>query len=183
MESFSSSPAPDELFWMRASDGNIYGPTDRERLNRWFSEGRVGVGYQIRQGESGLWEDAAIFRPETSAAAGPGGYASYNPYAPQSGLGNAPASGTPLHKYPKADRGVIVLVMGILSFAICFIFGIVAVVMGKAALNDINAGLANPNDKPLVQIGFWLGVANLVLHVFGIGLFLLIAALSAVNQF
>lgn len=178
----SQATPADELFWMRAVDGNIYGPTDRENLNRWFREGRVGVGYQIRQGESGLWEDASIFRPEHSSTTTLGTQNRSNPYAAQTAASNASNPGAPLYKYPKQDRGVVVLVMGILSFAICFIFGIVAVVMGRAALNDIQAGLANPNDKPLVQIGFWLGVANLILHALGFGFLLLMIALSAANQ-
>jgi len=178
----TSIPA-DEMFWMRAIDGSIYGPTDRENLNRWFREGRVGAGYFIRQGESGLWEDAAIFRQPAANVAGLGGAtASTNPYAAQTGSANAPGTGLPLHKYPKADRGVIVLVMGILSFALCFIFGIIAIVMGRSALNDINAGLANPNDRPMVQIGFWLGVASVILNILGIGLGILFVALSAANQ-
>lgn len=174
---------PDNMFWMRATDGNVYGPTDRENLNRWFREGRVGTGYQIRQGESGLWEEAAIFKPDASTTlGGAGAAASGNPYAAQLGPSSPAASGVPLHKYPKADRGVIVLVMGILSFAICFVFGIVAIVMGRAALNDISAGLANPNDKPLVQIGFWLGVASLVLNIAVMGFAILMIALSAASQ-
>lgn len=177
------SPSPDsDQYWMRTADGTEYGPTDRDNLSRWFREGRVGEGYQIRRGPTGLWQDAAFFAHEIPSESmqrpAAGSSSAKNPYAVQTNAGVATAP-APLHRYPKPDRGVIVLVMGILSYVICGLFAIVAVIMGRSALNDINAGLANPNDKPLVQIGFWMGVVSLILHFLGITFFAVFFAIAA----
>ena len=109
---FSNTPVAGqptvEQFWMRATDGSIYGPTDRDNLNRWFREGRIGAGYQVRRGEDGVWEDATIFRPQAPGAVdilgtapsvtGSGGMAASstsNPYAAQyTATGTAAASST-----------------------------------------------------------------------------------------
>ncbi len=175
---FGETSAPPSQYWMRAADGSVYGPVDRANLDRWFKEGRVGVGYQIREGEQGSWLEASRYQPQ--AAANP--YAPANPYtAAPSASPYAPPSGGSLHHYPKPDRGVLVLIMGILSWVICLFFGIVAVVVGRSALADIESGQANPNDKTLVKIGYWLGLISLILNVLMIGLFVLIAALAAIT--
>lgn len=174
---FGDASASASQYWMRAVDGSVYGPVDRANLDRWFKEGRVGVGYQIREGEQGSWLEASRFQPQASANP----YAPTNPYAaaPSASPYGSPSAG--LHHYPKPDRGVLVLIMGILSWVICMFFGIVAVVVGRSALADIESGQANPNDKTLVKIGYWLGLISLILNVLMIGLFVLIAALAAIT--
>jgi hypothetical protein len=186
VEAGSMPPDASDQYWMRTADGAVYGPTDRNNLSRWFREGRVGAGYQIRRGSSGLWQDAAFFAHEIPTESprqpAPTVSPSGNPYAVQPAASAMGSPGAALHPYPKPDRGVIVLVMGILSFVICGVFAIVAVIMGRSALNDINAGLANPNDKPLVQIGFWMGVVNLILHFLGIAFFVVFLAIAAISS-
>ncbi|MBX3422261.1 MAG: hypothetical protein KF752_11965 [Pirellulaceae bacterium] len=173
-DSQTAQPIVDS-YWLLAADGQVYGPTDRDTLNRWFHEGRIGAGYRIRQGEAGPWTEAHVFHPANAFHT-----ASGNPYAvsPTLALGSGVASPT----YAKPDRGVLVLVMGILSFVVCGLFSIIAVVMGARALKDIQAGLANPNDKTMVQIGFWLGVVNLVLHLLVIALIALAIIIPAISQ-
>jgi hypothetical protein len=183
----ATAGAPDSQYWMRTATGDVYGPTNRETLSRWFREGRVGTGYQIRQGPSGPWQDAAFFaheipiqnvsQPESAAVT-----TSVNPYAVATDAMQVGTSGGSLHHYSKPDRGAIVLVMGILSYVICGIFAVVAVVMGRTALNDINAGLANPSDKALVQIGFWMGVINLALHLLGFAILIAFIVIVAITS-
>ena len=157
---------------MRAADGSVYGPVDRGNLDRWFKEGRVGVGYQIREGEEGRWLEASRFQSQAAT----------NPYAAAPNASPyAPTSAGSLHHYPKPDRGVLVLIMGILSWVICLFFGIVAVIVGRSALADIDSGQANPNDRTLVKIGYWLGLISIILNVLAIGLFVLVAALAAIG--
>ena len=183
-----SPDQPDESsgFWMQSTAGQVFGPADRQTLNRWFSEGRVGAGYRIRVGLQGDWFDAALFHQAASAPGGAVGTAagSANPYAasPSSPWSGTATSAPSLHRYPKPDRGVLVLVMGILSFAICGVFGIAAVIMGRTALNDIQSGRANPKDKTMVQVGFWLGVVNLILHVLAIIFYIIIFAVAISGQ-
>lgn len=70
----------------------------------------------------------------------------------------------------KPHRGVMILVFGILAFVCCFIFGIVAWVMGSNDLNEMEAGIMDPSGQGLTQagrivgaIGGLLGLASIVL--------------------
>ncbi|MEM7477321.1 MAG: hypothetical protein AAF483_20240 [Planctomycetota bacterium] len=158
------SGAP-ESFWMKAADGNEYGPVDRNKLDSWFRDGRVGPGYQIKQGESGIWQPASVFQPQST-----------NPYATNSPSQGGGRFGTPVAGgYAKSDPSGLVLSMGIISWVINFIFcgigwipGLVAWISGRKALNDIAAGEADPTNLGLVQVGYYLGMVNVLLTLFGI---------------
>lgn len=172
----TTSAAP-EQFWMQAADGQVFGPTDRGTLHRWFHEGRVGNNYKIKVSQSGNWMDASLFRPGTPNTAQPltGG----NPYGvPTTGSASASSDGG-LYQYPKKDKGVLVLVMGILSFAICGVFGIVGIVLGRTALNEIYSGQANPKDKTLATVGFWLSLISVVLNLLFVGLAVIFGLIGA----
>jgi hypothetical protein len=169
-------------YWMRAVDGNEYGPVDQATLQRWFREGRVGPGYQIRLSEFGNWQAAELFRPSlphasTSAGgnfAGGNSGADANPYSPvQPDLG--------MYRYPKADPGVKILILGILGFACCPVFGVAAWIMGHTALNDIAAGRVDPSSKGLVQAGYYIGIASVVINILCMGGSFVIQALSLVG--
>jgi hypothetical protein len=170
-----------EELWMRAADGNVYGPVDRPTLDRWFREGRVGVGYQIRVGEYGSWTSPDAFRPMAStlqsSAGNPASGGAGNPYAPT----NPYAPGGPIRTYPKADQSVFIIVMAILGFIICPIFSLIAWIMGANALKDIQAGQADPNNKGVIQAGYYLGMLNCILALLCIGGYFVIVALAIVG--
>lgn len=185
-----SSPTSDNLassgsnaggiqYWMRASNGVEYGPVDEATLNRWFNEGRVGADYQIRIGSHGHWQPQAAFQsvvstPLSMPAIG------VNPYAAQSTFTPGVATS---RTYPKADQSGLVLAMGILAWiGGCPIFGIIAWVIGGQALADISAGQADPSSRGVVQVGYYLGMVNVILCIACIGLFFLSIVLSAVLQ-
>jgi flagellar basal body-associated protein FliL len=65
-------------------------------------------------------------------------------------------------------RGVIVLVMGILGFAVCGIFGIVAWVMGSGDLKKMDAGQMDPEGRGLTQAGKIIGMITTILMVIGV---------------
>jgi len=184
LEGPSHSSTSDEglQYWMRAVDGNEYGPVDQATLQRWFREGRVGPGYQIRISEFGNWQAAELFRPSlphASASAG-GNFASENsgadanPYSPVD-----PALG--MYRYPKADPGVKILILGILGFVCCPVFGVAAWIMGHTALNDIAAGRVDPSSKGLVQAGYYIGIASVVINILCMGGSFVIQALSLIG--
>lgn len=164
-------------YWMKAGNGAEYGPADAATLGRWFTEGRVGPDYQIRIGQFGHWQPAAAFQsmvtgqmtmPETGA----------NPYATQS-TNFAPGIATN-RTYPKADQSGLVLAMGILSWVGgCAIFGVIAWVVGAQALADINAGRADPASRGVVQVGYYLGMVNVILCILCVGMFMLSLLVSA----
>lgn len=171
-----ASALPDQ-FWMQTADGQVFGPTDRNTLNRWFYEGRVGNNYKIRVGDTENWMDASLFRPGTQTASQVPNDG--NPYSVPGAAAVGGSAGSGLHPYPKKDKGVLVLVMGILSFAVCGVFGIVGIIMGRTALNEINSGQADPKDKTLATVGFWLSVASLVLNLIFVGLFVILGLIGA----
>jgi hypothetical protein len=157
---------------MRAANGQEYGPVDSATLGRWFAEGRVGPGYMIRAGESGVWQPASDFQtasvPNTT-----------NPFAAY-----PTASGMPLQtrRYPKSDQSGLVLAMGILSWlGFCPIFGIVAWVVGGQALRDIQQGTADPTNRGLVQVGYYLGMISVILSICCVGFYALLFALMAIG--
>ncbi len=157
----TDTPPDAQRYWMRAVDGTEYGPVDQQTLQRWFREGRVGPGYQVRQSRYDNWRPAEEFRTAAQRpSANPFAQAPHdsNPYQPV-------AAGVPGQTYLQADQGVFVLVMGLLGILCCPVFGLVAWVVGHQALNSIQAGLANPNSKGLVQIGYYLGIASVVMFL------------------
>ncbi len=170
----ADQPPDGVRYWMRSVDGGEYGPVDQPTLDRWFREGRVGPGYQIRQSEFGNWQAADIFRPRMQVDDSSGGTNTSNPYSPVD-------TSSGMYRYPKADQGVLILVMGILGFMCCPIFGIVAWVMGHTALNDIKAGRADPKSKGLVQAGYYIGIAGVVMNILCVGGSMVMQALMAVG--
>ena len=58
-------------------------------------------------------------------------------------------------------RGVVILVLGILSLLLCFVFGIAAWMMGNADLKQMDAGLMDPEGRGLTQAGKLCGIIGL----------------------
>lgn len=160
-----------DQYWMRAADGTEYGPVDRQKLHRWFEEGRVAENYQIRQGAVGAWMSPAAFRNPTATAS------NSNPYASTSQPRMGAAS--QVRHYPKPDQSGLILAMGILSFFVCGIFGVIAWVMGNTALKDIQAGQVDPTNRGLTQVGYYLGMVNVILHLLCFGGSIVVIAIGA----
>lgn len=82
-------------------------------------------------------------------------------------------------------RGVLVLVLGILSLVGCgFFTGIPAWIMGKGDLVKIDAGQMDPSGRTLTQVGMILGIVGVVLTVIGCvgyGIFFVLFAGAAVS--
>lgn len=170
----SASTSADE-FWMRSTEGAEYGPVDRATLDRWFSEGRVGPGYMIRQSVTGIWQGAEQFKPNVQAVASPFTSNSANPFA-----ATTSSAVQSFQAYPKPDQSGLVLAFGILSWFVCPIFGVVAWVMGSAGLRDIRLGLCNPANKGLMQAGYYLGIVNVIFYLICVGGYFVMVALALV---
>jgi len=91
----------------------------------------------------------------------------------QAGYGQ-PGYGQPGYGYAPQPhpQGTTVLVLGILGLVVCFIAGIVAVVMGNRALKEIDANPGAYNNRQNIVIGRILGIIGIVLQVLGILLYL-----------
>lgn len=85
----------------------------------------------------------------------------------------------------KPHRGGIVLALGILGLVVCFICGIVAWVMGKNDLRQMDAGIMDRSGRGLTQAGKICGMISVVLWIAGLVIWLLFFgffAVSAVSQ-
>ena len=65
-------------------------------------------------------------------------------------------------------RGVLILVFGILGLVMCQIFSIVAWVMGKSDLAEMDAGRMDPEGRSLTKAGQILGIIGTLLFALGL---------------
>ena len=181
--SFSKSANPESSndqqggnFWMKATNGQEYGPVDRATLDRWFVEGRIGAGYQIRNSEFGDWQPALAFQPSANIAAS----AANQPFRP------ATTTSPSYIQWAKPDRSGLILGLGILSWFLCPICGVIAWVMGGQTLRDMQQGLSDPSNRGVVQAGYYLGMVHIICVVCCVGLYVMfiigIAVTAALNQ-
>lgn len=64
----------------------------------------------------------------------------------------------------KPHRGVLILILGILSLVMCGLFtGIPAWIMGKNDLKEMAAGIMDPAGQNLTNVGKILGMISVVL--------------------
>ena len=68
----------------------------------------------------------------------------------------------------KPHRGTLVLVLGILGIACCFICGIIAWVMGNNDLKEMDAGIMDPEGKSITQAGKICGMVSVGLQILGL---------------
>jgi len=79
-------------------------------------------------------------------------------------------------------RGTLVLVMGILSWFLCCIFGIVAWHLDGQDIKQMNAGRMDPSGLSLTKAGYWIGVCSLLLQLLiFVGYLVIIVVLVAVE--
>ena len=57
----------------------------------------------------------------------------------------------------------MILVFGILSFVVCVIFGIAAIIMANSDLREMDSGRMDPEGRQMTTIGRILGIISLVL--------------------
>ena len=72
--------------------------------------------------------------------------------------------------YAKPHRGVAILVLGILGLVVCLICGIIAWVMGKNDLREMEQGTMDPSGMGLTKAGKICGMIAVILNVLAIGL-------------
>ncbi|MFH1502433.1 MAG: DUF4190 domain-containing protein [Candidatus Eisenbacteria bacterium] len=68
----------------------------------------------------------------------------------------------------KPSRGGAVLTLGILGIVICFILGIIAWVMGKGDLREMQEGKRDPSGEQLTKAGMICGIIGTILGVVGL---------------
>ena len=80
----------------------------------------------------------------------------------------------------RPHRGAMILTFGILSWFLCFIFGVVAWVMGKNDLDAMASGQMDPSGDGLTRAGKIIGMIHIIIMLVVVGIWLLILTLGAV---
>ena len=79
--------------------------------------------------------------------------------------------------YPDMHRGHRVLTLGICGFAICFVCGIIAWVMGSGDLKEMDSGLMDASGRGLTRAGMILGmISTFLAGIWQIGYLIIILA-------
>lgn len=68
-------------------------------------------------------------------------------------------------------RGVMILVLGIVSLLTCFLVGIAAIIMGRRDLDLMKRGMMDPEGKGMTQAGVILGIVCTIFTLLVIGLY------------
>jgi hypothetical protein len=68
-------------------------------------------------------------------------------------------------------RGVLILVLGIVSLLICQLLGIVPWILGRNDMRAIDSGAMDPTGRGLTQAGMVLGIISVVLAAIGVAIF------------
>ena len=65
-------------------------------------------------------------------------------------------------------RGVLILVLGILSLVLCQLLGPVAWILGKGDMAEIDSGRMDPEGRGLTQAGMICGIIATVMLILGL---------------
>lgn len=81
----------------------------------------------------------------------------------------------------RPHRGVLILVLGLVSLVLCALLGPVAWIMGKGDLKEIDAGRMDREGRGLTQAGMICGIIGTVLLGLGVlwALFVLVLGFGA----
>jgi hypothetical protein len=133
--------APEPQWSMKTPEGRVYGPVTEDQLQRWWSEGRVTADCELRCGQ-------ASWRPASER------------------FGSVPVTPSGLHtpSYETPHRGILILVLGILGWALsCVPLGVVAWVMGNSDLWEMECGRMDQAGRGLTQAGRIMGMIQTLL--------------------
>jgi len=192
-ESLSSpiAPAPsriNEEFFVRTPNQSVYGPTDRQTVLDWIAQGRLDDSCHIRQSHSEQWIGLPAWSfqskqqdPFANAYSvrnvGPAQNESV-PFKP------APNSMNQSAGYARSGNGIVVLILGIVSWILCptflgaIICAIFAIVFGLNELKRVRQGISPASDRTPAMFGLWLGIINLVVLFGSVLAFVVIAIME-----
>ncbi len=170
---------PPEPRYFIAQGENVQGPFTRTRVLELIQQGKVRADMMFSL-EGGAWVQGHqvpdLFPAGAAGSAPLAGYADAQ--------GHTPAPPTPAGATPRPSsgrrggrrrprlrphRGGTVLTMGILGIvcAGCFVFGIIAWVMGSGDLGQMRSGSMDRSGEGTTQAGMICGIVGVVLGVLG----------------
>lgn len=163
-----ATPIAEQKFFVRTPNSMIYGPSDKATVLDWIEQGRLDDTCHIREESSEQWLGLAAWRIQTRKVNAPVS----NPVHPTAtGFGEVPRANVQSAGYAKSGNGTAVLVLGSVSWLLCptvvggWICAILAIVFASFELKKLRNGQAPGNERWLVLLGMWLGIAHLVAWV------------------
>ncbi len=148
--------------WYCLVNGQQHGPVDEDTLRQWIAQHRLTASDLVwREGMAEWCAVSAV--PELSGPLPPSAPA---PYSPSAAVPQARSSTVPAGMQP--HRGETILILSILSWVVCFILGIVALVMAGNDLQEMDAGRMDPAGRGLTNAGRVIALVQVVL--LGVGL-------------
>lgn len=108
----------------------------------------------------------------------PGAPRPFNTPPPAYGY-NPGYGGIPGYDAPRSSNSTTILVLGILSLVVCAVMGPIAWWMGKAELQQIDAGLVSSQDRGTVNAGYICGIIGTVLMGISVLMLLFVFTLAA----
>ncbi len=144
--------------WYCVVAGEQHGPITQEVLYQWAQQGRVAPGDMVWTEGMAEWAPASTVAALLSA---------FPPVAsPPAGL--------------RPHRGGAVLALGILGLLVCFVLGIIAWVMGKSDLREMDAGRMDPSGRGTTQAGKIMGMIATLLPLAILAVWLIVVVIAVV---
>lgn len=168
--------------------GAMSSPYGQDPYGNDQSGGGQPYGNQSPYGQPGYGDQSSPGNPyggQPSPGSPYGGQPSPGPYGDPGGYG-APGYGYQTQGYgapggyqpQEHPQGTTIMVLGIISLFTCFILGIIALVMGKKALGEIDSNPGAYTNRGNVKAGVICGLISVILQ--GIGVVIYIIAIIAV---
>ena len=154
---------PANRWRLKTPEGQEYGPVNRAALDGWVTEGRVSADCHLLCEADGVWQNADNVYPVLRPA--PVG-------VPTLQWNNSPATVADANGPPpmpigrggrviNSDRGVVILLLGIISWGIgCPIFGVLAWIMGSNDLIEMQRGTMDPRGQGMTEAGRIIGMIH-----------------------
>jgi len=158
-------------YFVRTPSLVVYGPSEESVVLEWISQGRLDDTCHIRSESSSEWLGIPAWRfqlrqsrnafVETGTTSGAVNRKSDNPFF-------VPVPRNQSAVYVRTGQGMIVLVLGIVSWVLCLtaigapICSVIAVILGIKELKAVREGRSQPSERPLALIGLCLGILNLI---------------------
>ena len=166
-----ATPVAESKYFVRTPNSMIYGPSDKATVLDWIDQGRLDDTCHIREEASEQWIGLAAWRFQTRKVNAPAS----SPVLPTAaGFGEVPRSNVQSAGYGKSGNGTIILLLGLASWVLCltvvggWICAILAIVFASFEFNKLRSGETPGNERWLVLLGMWLGIAHLAAWVLGV---------------
>lgn len=144
--------------WYCSSQGQPYGPVEEAVVLDWIRQGRLKPTDLVWTQGMSQWQPLATI---------PQFFVPTPPPLPYSAAAYSPMIAS--------HRGALILVMGLLSWFFCFIFGIIGWSMGSTDLKKMKQGQMDPSGKGLTMAGYVLSIVHIAIVIVALAVFAIAA--------